>query len=362
MKKVILLAFLLIFALYFWPIRSQLLSSPEQNTTKEHTVLRVEKTQAPQDKIEQNSTNSIQSNAGEEQPAQTEEETADSTHSISVSIQGDIREMDLEDYVAGVTAAEMPAAFPMEALKAQAIAARTFAAFRQQQGSDESHPDADVCDDYTHCAAYLDLDTQSKHQWGSRADEWRAKIEQAVEETSGQIVTYQGEPITAVFHAACSEETESAEDVWGAVVPYLVSVDSSGDDACPDYTSSVTFGAEEFRQRMLTQYDTINLTGRPETWFTKWKRADSGNVLSCTVGGVKAKGTTLRKLLGLRSTNFTVSTTETSITFETTGYGHAVGMSQYGAKAMAEEGHSCEEILTHYYTDTEIVSLEQGKE
>lgn len=265
--------------------------------------------------------------------------------------------MDLETYVAGVTAAEMPASFPEEALKAQAIAARTFAQSRRICGGDDVHPDADVCDDYTHCAAYLDLETQAEEQWGSEAEEWKQKIEEAVRQTSGQIVTYGGEPITAVFHAACGSETESAADVWGADVPYLVSVDSTGDDACPDYTSSVTFGAEEFRQIMLRKYEDINLTGMPETWFTDFTRTDAGNVLRCTVGGVHAKGTTLRSLLGLRSTNFTVSTTETSITFETTGYGHAVGMSQYGAKAMAEQGSTCNEILTHYYTGTEISEI-----
>ena len=134
-------------------------------------------------------------------------------------------------------------------------------------------------------------------------------------------------------------------------------MDSTGDDACPDYTSSVTFGAEEFRQLMLRKYEDINLTGMPETWFTDFTRTDAGNVLRCTVGGVHAKGTTLRSLLGLRSTNFTVSTTETSITFETIGYGHAVGMSQYGAKAMAEQGADWKEILTHYYTGTEISTI-----
>lgn len=290
--------------------------------------------------------------------SQEETKTTEAPRTITVSINGTVTSMDLEDYVVGVTAAEMPASFPMEALKAQAIAARTFAASRQEQKKDEKHPDADVCDDYTHCAAYLDLATEGQKHWGSRAEIWREKVEQAVQETSGEIVTYQGEPITAVFHAACGEETESAEDVWGAVVPYLVSVESSGDEDCPDYTSSVTFAAEDFRQRMLAEYPKINLTGRPDSWFTKWKRTEAGNVLWCRVGGVKAEGTEIRQLLGLRSTNFTVSTTETSITFETTGYGHAVGMSQYGAKAMAEAGSSCEEILTHYYTDTEITTLD----
>lgn len=358
MKKVVILALLLISALYFLPIRSYLLTESEQNSPKEHTVSRVQKSGEPQDKIEQNSTKSTQDGENEEQPSQEETKTTEATPTITVSLNGTATPMTLEDYVAGVTAAEMPASFPLEALKAQAIAARTFAASRQEQKNDDVHPDADVCDDYTHCAAYLDLDKDGQKQWGSRADEWREKVEQAVQETSGEIVTYQGEPITAVFHAACGDETESAEDVWGAVVPYLVSVDSSGDDACPDYTSSETFSAEDFRQRMLASYPKINLTGRPDSWFTKWKRTEAGNVLWCKVGGVKAKGTTLRQILGLRSTNFTVSTTETSITFETTGYGHAVGMSQYGAKAMAENGSSCEEILMHYYTDTEITTLD----
>ncbi|MDO5549180.1 MAG: stage II sporulation protein D [Eubacteriales bacterium] len=357
MKKIILSAFLLISLVYLLPLGYELLVENAEDTVKEHTISHVEKSDASQDNFEQIASKEGNSSENSSDVAKTEEEMPEEDVCIAVSINGSVQEMNLEEYVAGVTAAEMPASFPEEALKAQAIAARTFAQSKRISDGDDTHPDADVCDDYTHCAAYLDLDTQAEEQWGSEADEWRAKIEQAVQETRGEIVTYQGEPITAVFHAACSEETESAVDVWGADIPYLVSVESTGDDACPDYTSSVTFGAEEFRQLMLQKYEDINLTGMPKTWFTDFERADAGNVLRCTVGGVHAKGTTLRSLLGLRSTNFTVSTTETSITFETTGYGHAVGMSQYGAKGMAEEGKTCEEILTHYYTDTEISKI-----
>ena len=354
MKKIILLGFILIFVIYFVPIGYEMLPKQEEATLKEHAVARVEKKEESQEGIEQTATKEDNSTDSTEDDQETEEKTTAQTISLAVSIDGEVQEMDLEEYVAGVTAAEMPASFPKEAIKAQAIAARTFAASKIKSEPDDEHPDAAVCDDYTHCAAYLDLDTQAEQKWGSQAEEWREKIEQAVSETSGEIITYEGEPITAVFHAATGTETESAVDVWGADVPYLVSVDSDGDEECPDYTTSVTFGAEEFRQRMLTKYDDINLTGLPKTWFTDWERTEAGNVLKCTVGGVKAKGTTLRSLLGLRSTNFTVSTTETSITFETTGYGHGVGMSQYGAKYMAEQGSSCTDILTHYYTDTKI--------
>lgn len=356
-KKIILSAFILIFLIYFLPFSITALQERTNNPAKEHTISHVEKSGTSQEEIEQIASKEGKSSDYSSDVSEPSEDTAETMVQIAVSIDGTVRQMDLESYVAGVTAAEMPASFPEEALKAQAIAARTFAQSKRISDSDDVHPDADVCDDYTHCAAYLDLETQAEEQWGSEADEWREKIEDAVQQTSGQIVTYGGEPITAVFHAACGSETESAADVWGADVPYLISVDSTGDEACPDYTSSVTFGAEEFRQLMLQKYENINLTGMPETWFTDFTRTDAGNVLRCTVGGVHAKGTTLRSLLGLRSTNFTVSTTETSITFETTGYGHAVGMSQYGAKAMAEQGSSCEEILTHYYTGTEISEI-----
>lgn len=357
MKKIIFLVLILISAIYFGPKCYDQLVLHSSDTPKEHVISRVEKNTDSQDEIKQVASKTDNSSNTEEESTKIQTDSEENEITISVSVNGETREMDLEDYVAGVTAAEMPASFPLEALKAQAVAARTFAQSKREEKSQNAHPDADVCDDFTHCAAYLDLDTQAEEQWGSEAEEWTKKLKQAVSETSGQIVVYNGSPITAVFHAASSEETESAVDVWGSDVPYLVSVDSSGDDACPDYISSVTFGAEEFRQKMLTKYEDINLTGLPSTWFTSFKRADSGHVLTCKVGGVTAKGTTLRTLLGLRSTNFTVSTTDTSITFETTGYGHGVGMSQYGAKAMAESGSTCEEILTHYYSGTEISKI-----
>ncbi len=357
-KKVAILTILLILFLYTLPIGCEMLEKSESAKTKEYVVSNVKDLSNAQAKNEQIANKEEESAKKREQTEKPSSTDDSESRTIEVCIGGETQEMPLEAYVAGVTAAEMPASFPEEALQAQAVAARTFAVSRMETETEDSlHPDAAVCDDYTHCAAYLDLDTQAQEQWGSEAEECRNKIEQAVRETSGEIVTYDGEPITAVFHAACGEETESALDVWGADVPYLVSVKSTGDAQCPDYTSSVTFGAEEFRQKMLTKYEKVNLTGLPATWFTEFQRADAGNVIKCTVGGVKAKGTTLRALLGLRSTNFTVSTTETSITFETKGYGHAVGMSQYGAKAMAEQGKSCEEILKHYYSGVEVEKL-----
>ena len=172
-----------------------------------------------------------------------------------------------------------------------------------------------------------------------------------MQQTEGRIVTYDGEPIAAVFHAASGGQTESAKAVWGTDISYLVSVDSAGEE---EYRKKTTLTANEFRSVMLEHYPKINLTGKPETWVTDIEREKSGRVSQCTIGGVTVKATDLRTQLGLSSTNFEVGTTEDTITFSCTGYGHGVGMSQYGAKAMAEDGQSWEDILLHYYSGTKI--------
>ena len=315
-----------------------------------HTVQNVEIPADSQASTGQDAENTA---AEEAQPAQQP------AHTLTVSVDGTVRELSLEDYVAGAVAAEMPASFPAEALKAQAVAARTFAQYKKSLGTDDTHPDAVVCDDPKHCAAYVDLDTQAEDLWGSKAAEWSEKVRQAAADTAGKIVTYNSQPIAAVFHAAAAKQTEAAVNVWGSDIPYLVAVDSAGDEQCPKYDASVTRGAEEFRQIMLAKYPDINLTGLPKTWFTDIQSTEAGGVTSCKVGGKQMKGTEVRALLGLNSTHFTISTTDTSITFHTQGYGHGVGMSQYGAKGMAENGSSYEEILLHYYTGTTVADIDE---
>ena len=168
---------------------------------------------------------------------------------ITVQVDGEAREMLLEDYVAGVVAAEISPSFPEEALKAQAVAARTYAAYKQRTGRPEAHPDADVCDDYHHCAAYIDLAAEASGRWGSEAETCENAILSAVRATAGEVVTYEGEPIIAVFCAASGEKTESSADVWGSEVPYLQTVDSPGGEACPKYKGEVRFTAKEFRRK-----------------------------------------------------------------------------------------------------------------
>jgi stage II sporulation protein D len=277
--------------------------------------------------------------------------------SIMVQIDGTPQQMELEDYVAGVVAAEVPPTFPPEALKAQAVAARTYAAYKLASGRPEAHREADVCDDYHHCAAYIDLAAEASGRWGNGAETYQNAILEAVRSTAGEIVLYEDKPIIAVFSAAAAEKTESSADVWGNDVPYLQTVDSPGGEACPKYKGEAHFTAEEFRAIMAKALPAAKLDGTPDTWFTASERSAAGGIKTATVGGVKVSGTDLRQAFGLNSTNFTLRADKDSITFLTTGYGHGVGLSQYGAKYMAEQGKTYQEILTHYYTGTSIKPL-----
>lgn len=272
--------------------------------------------------------------------------------SITVSVDGQPREMNLEDYVQGVVAAEISPTFPAEALRAQAVAARTYAAYKQNAGRPEAHKSADVCDDFRHCAAYIDLKTEASGRWGTQAEGYQNAIVSAVEATAGEVVKYEGKPIIAVFSAASSEKTEASTDVWGSDVPYLQTVDSPGGEGCPKYKGEVRFTLKEFRDKIAGALPSADLSGAPGTWFKASERSAAGGIKSVKLGGVQVRGVDLRETLGLNSTNFTIKLSADTIAFQTTGYGHGVGLSQYGAKYLAEQGKSYKQILTHYYTGT----------
>lgn len=273
---------------------------------------------------------------------------------ITVQVEGKPRQMNLEDYVMGVVSAEIAPTFPEEAIKAQAVAARTYAAYKLTNGRPEAHADADICDDYHHCAAYMDMKVQASGRWGKNAETYQNTIEKAVRETAGEVIIYEKKPIIAVFCAAAGEKTESSEDVWGSRVPYLTNVASPGGESCPKYQGKVTFSLTQFRDKISKAIPSANLTGAPNTWFKMSVRTAAGGIKTVKLGGVQVAGTDLREILGLNSTNFTIQFTKDSITFQTIGYGHGVGLSQYGARYMAEQGKSYQEILGHYYTGTKI--------
>lgn len=267
--------------------------------------------------------------------------------------------MTMAEYLPGVVRGEMPASFEPEALKAQAVAERTFIYYHMLGGRKAAHPDADVCMDYRCCNAWVSRE-QAKSNWGDNYEEYDRKIQRSVEETDGQVMLYEGKPILAAFHSSSAGVTAKSSDAWVSDRPYLVSVESpENGDSVPNYYSVNTFTPEEFRERILAAEPTAVLEGFPEGWVTDLQTNSSNRVESVTVGGVSFRGTEVRSILGLRSASFTVECGADGITFHVTGYGHGVGMSQYGANALAREGKTWREILQWYYRGVSIETWEK---
>ena len=264
-----------------------------------------------------------------------------------------VEEMDLGTYLVGVVRAEMPASFEPEALKAQAVAARTYTLYKIQTGG--NHGDtADICTDSTCCQAYIS-EERARSNWGDSADDYEAKIEAAVRETDGQAILYGGSPILAVFHSSSAGLTRAAGEVWLNDLPYLQAVESpEAADSIPNYYSRAEFTAEEFRTKFLAAHPEADFSGGMETWLKDAVTDSAGSVATLSVGGVTVKGSELRSILGLRSACFEWEVQGGKLVFFVTGYGHGVGLSQYGANRMAAEGAGYQEILTHYYTGVTI--------
>jgi len=271
-----------------------------------------------------------------------------------------VQKLKLNEYLYGVVASEMPALFPEEALKAQAVAARTYTMNRASIAPAESHHGAMVCTDPAHCKAYKPFATAVSN-WGVSREQYSEKIMSAVNDTDGQILLHDSKPISAVFHSASAGKTERAADVWGSDVSYLQSVESFGEEESPAYYGRVEIPAEEFKAEFLKKWKAADLSGEPGTWFKNSTRSSAGGVISVYVGGVKVSGNQVRSLCGLRSTNFTVKHDNGKLIFDTLGYGHCVGMSQYGARAMAKQGKNYREILAWYYKGVTFGKLENVK-
>ena len=268
---------------------------------------------------------------------------------------GKIQTFELENYLFGVLAGEMPASFHSEALKAQAVAARTYIINKHENG-DGDHAGADVCTDSTHCKAYLSGD-DIKEKLGENWDaEYGWKIRDAIDSTRGEIAVYDGKAIEAVFHSCGSGMTENAKDVWGGDVPYLQSVQSPGDIKSPKYYSEVTVSVDEFK-RIISE-----AAGRELAPYAgEAALNESGSVKTIDLGGELFKGTEVRKMFSLPSANFEISEIGDGFCFKCKGSGHGVGMSQYGAEYFAESGMNYKDILKTYYKGVEIVKYEGNK-
>ena len=290
----------------------------------------------------------------------TPEPALDSAQQVKVKrSDGTVETMALDDYLWGVVAAEMPAAFESEALKAQAVAARTYT-YSKMERDTAGHPEADLCTDVNCCQAYRTRE-EAASSWGTNAQMYTDKIAAAVADTDGVAVLYGGKPIQAVFFSSADGRTVDAVEVWGNSVPYLTGVDSPEGDEVPNYHSTVTFTLEEFKSKLLAQYPDADLSGDPAGWFQNTVPNSAGGVEQVDVGGVTVSGGALRTLLGLRSTSFTVTAGSQGVTFSVTGYGHGVGMSQYGANALAKQGKTYDEILKWYYTGVEGAPYTPGE-
>ena len=256
----------------------------------------------------------------------------------------EITNINLEDYIIGVVAAEMPASFELEALKAQAVAARTFAMYKKETRNLDYDLIKGVKDQ-----AYKDNKTLLA-QWKVNFFTNYLKIRQAVEETQGQVLTYNGEVINAFYFSMSNGYTENCELVFAQDLPYLNSVSSKWDnESLNNYSYTINFSKEDFCSSLGITCDSVEIQD-----ITK---SDSNRVLTITINNQTFKGTEMRSKLGLRSTDFDIVMNELGVMITTRGYGHGVGMSQYGANGMAKEGYSYEEIVKYYYQNTEITNL-----
>lgn len=264
--------------------------------------------------------------------------------------------MTMAEYLPGVVRGEMPADFEPEALKAQAVAERTFIYYHMDGGRKAAHPDADVCMDYHCCNAWVSQE-QAKKNWGDYYEEYERKIQQSVEETDGQVMLYDGSPILAAFHSSSAGVTAASGDAWVSDLPYLKSVESpENGDTVPNYYSVNAFSAAEFKEKILAAEPSAVLEGSAEEWVKDPVQNGSGRVESVCIGGIRMRGTQVRSALGLRSACFTAECSAEEIVFRVTGFGHGVGMSQYGANSMAKEGKTWQEILHWYYQGVDIES------
>ena len=260
---------------------------------------------------------------------------------------GEVEEVAIDTYLVNVVSAEMPADFEIEALKAQAVVARTYTIYKIQN---KKHDNADICDDSACCQAWVSKEERfARWEESVRESNWQ-KIEQAVNETKGKIITYEGKPINAFFHSNSGGKTEIPVNVWGGTgYPYLQVVETSGEDNYTQYNSEVVLSNEELLEKLKVNYSDISIDFNNNDDLKILEYTDSGRVKTVKFGNHNLSGTETRSLLGLRSTNFEIIKENENIKFSVKGYGHGVGMSQTGANTLAKEGKSYEDIINHFY-------------
>lgn len=269
---------------------------------------------------------------------------------------GEVEELGLDEYLLGVVSSEMPASFENEALKVQAVVARTYTMYKIINGS--KHENADICDASTCCQAWISKEERlNKWKEEERNSNWE-KIENAVYNTKGKIITYNNEPINAFFHSNSGGTTDTASAVWGGTnYPYLQAVQTSGEDTYSQYNSEVVVTKDEFISKIKEYHSNLEIDFNLENQIEILGYTEGERIKNIKIGNLELSGVEIRTIFGLKSAKFNINIEGDEIKFTVIGYGHGVGMSQTGADSMAKQGSNYEEIIKHYYTGVEIIDI-----
>lgn len=286
--------------------------------------------------------------------AVTTEKQKEDTISVFMTTENETEVMDMRDYIIGAVAAEVPASYDEEAIKAQALAAVTFAEYKKKNGTENGIQGADISDDSSKHQGYMTKE-EMKSKWGDAYESYYRKIADAVDDVIDKVIVYDDEPIMAAYHAISSGRTESAENMWGEDIEYLVSVDSEWDTQSTRYKSEVVLTPDDI-ENFMEFTDNADFSTEKEEWIKITEVSESGTVLEADVCGVSLTGMEVRNLFSLRSPVFSVEYSQGEYVFTVSGYGHGVGMSQNGANCMAQNGSTYEEIIKHYYKGVTIVN------
>jgi stage II sporulation protein D len=246
----------------------------------------------------------------------------------------------------------MPASYEIEALKAQAVVARTYTKYKEKE---KKHDNADICDSSLCCQAWISKENRfARWDETERESNWE-KIVEAVNSTAGKYIVYEGEPINALFHSNSAGMTEIPINVWGGSYPYLQSVETSGEEAYSTYSSEVQISKDELIQKMLEKYSKFEIDFSDDDCMRILEYNESGRVKNLKVGNINLSGVEARSIFGLKSAKFEFMIEGDYIKFLSLGYGHGVGLSQSGSDSLAKQGLNYEEIIHHYYKNVEII-------
>lgn len=292
----------------------------------------------------------------EETSSKVEEKIIDDSEFAKIKLyhnsDGVVEELGMNEYLYGVVSSEMPASYELEALKAQAVVARTYTIYKIKNGS--KHENADICDNSNCCQAWISKENRLARWEENKREEYWNKIVQAVDTTNKKYITYNGDVINAFFHSNSGGKTELAVNVWGGNLPYLQVVETVGEDSYSAYKSEASFSKDEFIVKMNENYSDFEIDFNNQECIKILEYNESGRVKKIKIGNKELSGVEARKVFGLKSSNFTLEIANDIIKFSVIGYGHGVGLSQSGSDVLAKQGYTYDKIINYYYKDIQI--------